>query len=73
MNLSRFLGCKTEDRIPYIVMNLHSSLPIVNLLTRNMPSSFFIQVRENENYRTALPDKRVMMAYLPAIHPWRSL
>lgn len=73
MNLSRFLGCKTEDRIPHIVTNLHSSLPIINLLAIDIPSSFFIQVRESQNYKAALPDKRVMVADLPAIHPWRSL
>ena len=73
MNLSRFLGRKTEDRISYIVSHLHSGIPIVNLLTRNMPSSFFIQVRESQSYQTAVPDKRVMVADLPTIHPWRSL
>lgn len=73
MNLSRFLGCKTEVRIPHIVSNLHSGLPIVNLLTRGIPSSFFIQVKESQIYQTAVPDKRVMVADLPTIHPWRSL
>lgn len=73
MNLSRFLGCKTEDRIPYIILNFHSGLPIVNLLAIDIPSSFFIQVRESQIYRAALPDKRVMVADLPSIHPWRSL